>query len=677
MIDSDRLTGVPQNIIAGDFSTDDFHGPDFDTVTVLWDRGEHPDADEIRYMIQNQLGQYGREAAVRNRVRKMAAGSEDTEPVGSNVGFLAEPKKSLYPPLFPDGDKIPPDVVQKLKDHALDALAESFDNPDAFVYFTIYGSGISYNWDEGGDLDLQMWVDYEKFADQNEKKITSDDLLAECRRLIGPINFPNFSTIGIPVPPDPKEPCDGTMMIQYYAKLGTGSKDENLASQPYACYDLETDKWLVHPKPMRPTFYGDAFLTLMPKAEDMAMQAESLLAEYNRNVLNWQFWFSLYSRHKRPEYHKEYLEAQRNAILEKQSIKTMFDAVFGGRAEAYAPGGKGIYDERDIMQKLLEVWGIFQDLKHYSREPLPWDEQELPTAPAPEKSKGSADVAQDDQRNGSKKVATPHTWTIASKSGWVKETSPNDSPEHIDPGGWAGIMQKAQRLREEGNVTVQRNGVQNIVGTVVGDHGTYNTEIWRSDPQRNTISLWNCTCPWGEFSWGRTRQFKKFEGRPCAHTLALYWQALTQPLDEEYGQNQQLQIPGLDPYSVDLNQAVQQTVPQRQPSQIVQPPTPTSWQQEQLTFPGTFSKWHKAGALVNGDYARINKQMIGYDDRGTQYTVPRNSIVEVIWSDDNETIAIYSLNSPALGPHNVRITDETSNFSWVPRTRGTAPRRHR
>lgn len=831
MIQEGRLSGVPQNIIAGDFMTDDFNGPQFDHITVVWDRGEHPTPDEIRYMIGDQLGRYGREAEIQKRIAKLAATSEDTEPSGASVGFLSEPKKVLYPPLFPDGETIPKEVSDKIKDHVLDALANTFDNPDAFIYFTIYGSGISYNWDEGGDLDLQMWVDFSKFVDQNNANWTADDLLAEVRRTIGPLNFPTFADLGIPVPPDPKEPCEGTMMIQYYAKLGTGAKDENLASQPYSCYDMETNKWLVKPKPMPPTFYGNAFITLMPKATDMAVQAEALLSEYNRNVLNWQFWFGLYSRHKKPAYHKAYLEAQRNAILEKQSIKTMFNAVFGGRAEAYAPGGKGIHDERDIMQKLLEVWGIFQELKHYAREPLPWDEQELPESPSEDSTKSDSDQKNGNAAHDTKNLIISHGWTIAEKSaGWGDEdeisgtdidtmfpndpgeinpdrpharfmyhvtkanpdeilsyglnwdrrnftpnedfnpegvyvydtidltrrlfsrsnvnlfkvdtyglpmeqdrlggtgawrilspvspdrlqlihsyipferplqptypddpkkdryrqarwtiSSPNDSPEHINPGGWPGIMEKAQRLRQEGGVQVQRNGVQNIVGTVQGDHGTYNTEIWRSDPQKNTISLWNCTCPWGEVSWGRTRQFKKFEGRPCAHTLALYWEALTHPLDEDYGPNQQLQIPGLDPNSndgVDLNQALQQTVRPTQPSQLTSPPTGgDAMQQEQLTFPGTFSKWHKAGAaLMNGDFARTNKQMIGYDDRGTQYTVPRNSIVEIIWSDPNETIAIYSLDSPALGPHNARITDETSNFSWVPRTRGTAPRRRR
>lgn len=1042
---------------------------------------------------------------------RTAVNTEDTEPTGGE-GFLKDPHKNLYPYLFPDGGTVMSEKVRHLlKSHVLNQLEDAFEDPDNFIYFTVYGSGVSYNWDEGGDLDIQMWIDIEKFQALNEEKATwtMDDLLAEVRRNVQLVNFPTVKDIGLTAPNDPEEETTGEMLVQYYPKPGKGTKEENLASKPYACYDLETGEWLEQPKPFDPSFYGLHFLEVMPKATDMAIQAEALLDEFERNVLNWQFWFSLYSRYRNPAYQGQYQEAQRNAILEHAGIKNMFAGIFGGRAEAYSPGGKGIEDERDMLQKVLEVWGIFQRLKHYSRAPLPWDEQELPESPSEDSAESDSDQENRESANDPDDFTVSHRWTIARRAGWVKtatlqglprnsvgphpelrqvaqgymeqtgmpynppqqyatvdperakriadeydrmehkpddpqvkaaydaliketkdqylalvnagytfefypdthdpypnspheaiqdvhnnkhlyvfptmqgfgsndfdnsyhpllkdsgirwngkpvsyndlfravhdvfghakegvgfradgeenawrqhaamysplarqaltsetrgqnswvnfgpygeqnqkanqmdtvyadqkagllpewvdrdgdhdhnwrtsswklsdhngwtnyetwwtytmldndqqlqaksnqlaeagdetafkdwtvnavigpynaesiedaqewndvpqherldyhledmkerhrdnpdalelfnkmfgqgdvndiepniidpekvnwyelithirndleeerrfnqglppswETpidpdkpgdltlptdwtsswkfadayappSANPSPEHDDPGGWQGIMEKAQRLREEGGVTVSRNGVQNIAGQVVGDNGTYDTEIFRQDPQRNTISLWSCTCPWGGVSWGRTRQWKKYEGRPCAHTLALYWQAQTMPLDEEYGDNQQLQIPGIDPYQdVDLNNAVQQTVRprQQQPSTLTGPPAGgDAMQQEQLTFPGTFSKWHKQGQLRNGDYARIKQPMIGYDDRGTQYTVPRNSIVEIIWSDEAETIAIYSLPSGPLGPHNARITGDTSNFVWVPRTRGTAPRRHR
>jgi hypothetical protein len=106
---------------------------------------------------------------------------------------------------------------------------------------------------------------------------------------------------------------------------------------------------------------------------------------------------------------------------------------------------------------------------------------------------------------------------------------------------WPDIENKAKRLIQSGNVQLLRNGPQNIVGHVVGDHGEYQTEISREDPNSQTITQWQCDCPWDQYAWQRTRQWKKYEGRPCAHVLATYWASQSAPLDEEAspGQPQQ------------------------------------------------------------------------------------------------------------------------------------------
>lgn len=98
---------------------------------------------------------------------------------------------------------------------------------------------------------------------------------------------------------------------------------------------------------------------------------------------------------------------------------------------------------------------------------------------------------------------------------------------------WDDIMAKAKRLIQSGDVQILRNGYNTIVGQVKGDHGDYQTEISRDDPNSQAISLWQCECPWDQFAWQRTRQWKKYEGRVCSHVLATYWLAQTMPLDED------------------------------------------------------------------------------------------------------------------------------------------------
>jgi 2'-5' RNA ligase len=115
--------------------------------------------------------------------------------------------------------------------------------------------------------------------------------------------------------------------------------------------------------------------------------------------------------------------------------------------------------------------------------------------------------------------------------------------------GWNEIMEKAKRLIMSGNVTMLRNGYNVIAGHVVGDHGEYNVEIGRDDPSSRAITTWTCECPWDQYAWQRTRQWKKYEGRPCSHVMALYWTSLSTPLDEDISPNQPQQppLPGMPP----------------------------------------------------------------------------------------------------------------------------------
>lgn len=98
---------------------------------------------------------------------------------------------------------------------------------------------------------------------------------------------------------------------------------------------------------------------------------------------------------------------------------------------------------------------------------------------------------------------------------------------------WQDIENKARRLIDSGNVHIVRNGANNIVSHVWGDHGDYDVEIGRDDPNSRAITSWTCGCPWDQFAWQRTRQWKKYEGRPCAHVLATFWQSQMFPIDEE------------------------------------------------------------------------------------------------------------------------------------------------
>jgi hypothetical protein len=1026
---------------------------------------------------------------------RIAATSEDTEPE-YNFSFLTDPHDKLYPPAFKGSETIPLNVSKVIKGYVLDELrSNGYRDADQWIYFTVYGSGISFNWDEDGDFDIQMWVDADKFNQSHPRDPkTADELVADVRRIVQPINFPSFKDLGLDTEDD--EGGEGRMLIQYYPKPGTGSAEENLASKPYACYDLETNQWLQRPKPITPQFYGEHFISISQKAEDIAVQAESLLEELQRNTVSWQFWTQLDKKLPNEEYTKAAEQARSDAEQEKAGVVALFEGVFGGRAQAYSEEGQGIEDERDIVQKLLEVWGVFQRLKHFARQPLPWEEQELPPsvdevvddlADAPTDSETDAEshdsakhpaiVAQatlhglpeaaigphshlkdvahsymaqsglpynpprtyqkvnperaraiaqhyheaehrptdpdvqrsyqaminetkaqydhlvrsgyqfefypkgidpyptgpraaiEDLRNNKhmyvyptdagfgteneadsdhpllqdsgerwngkpvtyndlfravhdafghgkegvgfradgeenawrqhsamySDVARPamtaetrgqnswvnfgpygeqnqtanqentiyadqkatllpdwvthdgahdprtagmtrpqmirawenlspmtggieavktfddgswighatdgrsavaigtfmhHCWAgvamqefengarqypqslfgdatwkryyalfdneglpvvafnvepgtaedgvTIDESKWIIDSPlqarnqpatpdqlrriwqwaaeiPQDAyylrgglnhpienyPVGVDPeaeaqrwakqasslikfADWSEIMQNAQALRNEGMIYINANGAQHVEGQVgsQSEPGVfYDTSFERADPNSSAITTWNCSCPWGEVSWGRTRQWKKYEGRPCKHTLALFWESQSQPLDEDRPEAQgQGQLFPTTPYAQtpggpNITQPAQPPAPP--PAPPAPPPPPPA--QSQITgpndggtvsLPGTFSKLKPIGhsdmfvtsAFENGQVVRAKVPMYGIDRDQQTHMIPMGTVGEVLWSNDNEAIVIFPLDTGILEPHLVRVQDSTVNF---------------
>lgn len=89
---------------------------------------------------------------------------------------------------------------------------------------------------------------------------------------------------------------------------------------------------------------------------------------------------------------------------------------------------------------------------------------------------------------------------------------------------WADVRNKAKEIRASGGVKILafKNGT--LVGHVKGASQIYESTIVFVPGSRTTGS-WSCGCAWAAYSWGRTGQWKKFEGRRCSHVLALQFEA--------------------------------------------------------------------------------------------------------------------------------------------------------
>lgn len=102
---------------------------------------------------------------------------------------------------------------------------------------------------------------------------------------------------------------------------------------------------------------------------------------------------------------------------------------------------------------------------------------------------------------------------------------------------WADVRAKAAAIRQTGGVHVisitgDKETGRTVTAEVRGEHGVYETQI-ASEPGRANAAMWSCGCPWATYSWGRSGRWKKYEGRMCAHALALTYEAQSKNLMEQ------------------------------------------------------------------------------------------------------------------------------------------------
>ena len=262
--------------------------------------------------------------------------------------------------------------------------------------------------------------------------------------------------------------------------------------------------------------------------------------------------------------------------------------------------------------------------------------------------------------------------------------------------GWGDIMEKANYIRGNGGVQITSNEPQHVTGTVQsgtdpGNKGPYHTEIWRDDPQSQAITMWDCDCDWDQYAWGRTRQWKKYEGRPCCHVLALYWDALQNPPQGAAGAPAQppTPIPG---GGVTVNQGLIAPMgqppmpnvpligPEGEPAPIGPEPEPAqpAWsevvqpgkEEGTITFPGTFSHWKEA------------KEEVAYDRPELRFIVPHDLADEVMHrvegkrshyrcrtlylegGDEPPRLREYNGNGKWFIEHKERQGEDVTKFRW-------------
>lgn len=89
---------------------------------------------------------------------------------------------------------------------------------------------------------------------------------------------------------------------------------------------------------------------------------------------------------------------------------------------------------------------------------------------------------------------------------------------------WSDVRAKAKRIRAEGGIRIVSANGAGVVAEVQGDHHIYETGL-QYVPGKRSVATWQCGCKWAAYAWGRSPQYKRFEGRMCSHALAVQYEA--------------------------------------------------------------------------------------------------------------------------------------------------------
>lgn len=89
---------------------------------------------------------------------------------------------------------------------------------------------------------------------------------------------------------------------------------------------------------------------------------------------------------------------------------------------------------------------------------------------------------------------------------------------------WMDVQAKARRIRREGGVKIVAASNTFVSGEVNGEHSVYETQL-NYVPGTRKVADWACGCKWAAYTWGRSPQYQRFEGRLCSHALATQYEA--------------------------------------------------------------------------------------------------------------------------------------------------------
>lgn len=191
----------------------------------------------------------------------------------------------------------------------------------------------------------------------------------------------------------------------------------------------------------------------------------------------------------------------------------------------------GYLDAGDSKTSSLHEAHIVDDLK--GKAHAFWKQYLEQSPPQPHTPDDLANASVDFSRMyGDHKKKTPTTAAKFAVSGYdlLVEASTDPSFRMSITAAWSDVRSKAKRLRSEGHVNITAVEGGQVIAQVQGDHDTYETILQHHLGSHQAVSAWNCGCAWAKYAWGRSGEYRRYEGRMCSHALATQFEVMSRKM---------------------------------------------------------------------------------------------------------------------------------------------------
>ena len=288
---------------------------------------------------------YGYEEALARR-----AASTTLSSAGSS-GYFAQRGQTLDPALFERLDHLRPDVRLQVLDTLYSFwIRKGYRNPQGWSQVWLAGSGITTAWDADreaggapGDLDSLIGVDYTAFAHAHPgfAGSTPHDIAHYLNQQMFNELWPTTARIHV----------GGRLFeLTYYINggVGTGSFDLRVI-EPYAAYNLNVDKWVVHPVNVSADF-SDSYFT----DADRSVVAKDQVDVTRANEV-YGAALTAYNTAENVGVKRNMLSNLHEAV---QAGAAVYDRIHDGRRAAFSPGGKGYFDPANYRWQAGKLTGV-------------------------------------------------------------------------------------------------------------------------------------------------------------------------------------------------------------------------------------------------------------------------------------------------------------------------------